>query len=106
MIHYGPHNVNREMEMDYGTASTGAGSTLTVETLLDAMKSLPRPKGYGLLKGSNLVGGKAYKLENTLNIGEHKYMLVVPEHCLPTVVSSLRALPSNDFQGAYRFDIY
>ena len=90
--------------MNNGTASTG--SVLTKDMLLDCLNLLPKPVGYALLSGSKHTDGKAYKLRNDLKIGDHLYMLVVPQHFLPTAAASLNARPSDDFPGSYRFDVW
>ena len=88
------------------TNSSSDGSVLTTKMLLACLESMPKPIGYALLTGSKHVSGQAYRLDTELKIGNHLYMLVVPEHFLPTAAASLRAHPCNDFEGAYRFDVW
>lgn len=91
---------------DYGGTQTGGGEApLTMEVLREALEKLPRPIGYALLRASYHVD-KIYRLDNSIEIGSHVYMLVVPNHMLHQLVVALGASSYLPIEGCYRFDVF
>lgn len=91
---------------DYGgTQTAGVEAPLTIEVLREALEKLPKPIGYALLRSSYHVD-KIYRLDNSIEIGSHLYMLVVPNHMLHQLVTALGASPYWPIEGCYRFDVF